>query len=80
MDLRNKLYEMLLDKVILCHWQKLNVWFKSKIDTKADSIEDSRKRVEKPANPVVVLCLFSFHQACLMKPWSGSISESFPLW
>jgi len=35
------------------------VLFKSKLDTKADSIEDGSKQVEKPANPLVVFVQLS---------------------
>jgi len=45
--------------VIICCWQKFKMLFKSKLDTKADSIEDGSKQVEKPANPLVVFVQLS---------------------
>lgn len=61
---------------MLSHWQ-VECFVKSNQDTQADSIDDSSKQAEKPADPVVVLCLFSCHQALCKEPWTGSISESF---
>lgn len=49
---------------MLSHWQ-VECFVKSNQDTQADSIDNSSKQLEKPADPVVVLCLFSCCQACV---------------
>lgn len=49
---------------MLSHWQ-VECFVKSNQDTQADSIDNNRKQVEKPADPVVVLCLFGCNQGCV---------------